>query len=242
MKDYFSRIISGSKLWEKIYWGIIRSIQLGSIIYFLIKGNGQFALQAAGNLVGMFSWEIMLAFPKKSALRNAPSYMNDVLIIGFFAASFGGVTMDFYYSIPGYDSIMHILGGGAFVWLGYEYCTLIQIKEKKQCPVGIILLCALGFSMIISNAWELFEFTFDQYFGGDSQHWSLELAQQAESGVEFGIFDPHDPMRFAVIDTMTDMVCNVVGAAVIYIALKIYPYRHRGEKDINKQFETVKKD
>lgn len=237
MKEYFNRIISGSKTWEKIYWAIIRCIQAGSIIYFLIKGNGQYALQAVGNLIGMFSWEIMMLFPEKSFMRNLKSYINDFLIIGFFAASFGGVTMNFYYSIPGYDSIMHMIGGGAFVWIGYELCTAIQIKEKMRCPVAISLLCALGFSMIVSNAWELFEFTFDQYFGGDSQHWSLELAMQAGSGVENGFFDPHEPMRFALMDTMTDMVCNVIGAIAVYIGLKIYPFHHKGEKDINKLYE-----
>ena len=239
MKSYIKRLCDGSRLWEKILWWIIRLIQAGSIVYFLVIGNFQYALQAFGNLVGMFAWEIMMLFPERTFFRYIKSYVNTPLILGFFAASFGGVALNFYYSIPGYDSFLHIIGGGAFVWIGYEICTAIQLRDKKTCSVAIVLLCSLGLSMLFSNGWELFEFTFDQFFGGDSQHWSLELAIEAGSGVEKGIFDPHTPMRFALMDTMTDMVCNVAGAVIAYIGLRIKPFHHTGKNDVNKIIEKT---
>jgi hypothetical protein len=44
--------------------------------------------------------------------------------------------------------------------------------------------------------------------------------------------------RFAIMDTMEDTILNLTGALVMYIALKIRPYRHRGNNNINKIIEA----
>ena len=133
-----------------------------------------------------------------------------------------------------WDKILHLLGGAEAVFMGYELATAMQKRDKKQCDLPIVLLCALGFSFFISTCWELFEFSFDQIAGGDSQHWSYELAKAAHNTRTF--FKPRDPARFALMDTMTDIVFNTLGAVPFYIILKIAPYHHKGKNNVNEMF------
>ena len=106
------------------------------------------------------------------------------------------------------------------------------------------MLCAFGFGFILSSAWELFEFTYDQFFGGDAQHWNLQNAIDTVGGSIENIFQmfPIKDMevfaqRFSLMDTMADIVMNFVGGIIMYVILRFVPYRHRGKGDINRQIE-----
>ena len=185
MKNYFSRLMSSAKKWEFIVWWIFRLIMIGAMVSLLFTNppsdlpKTQMALQLFANLVGMFAWEKIQALPEKNCLRQLPSYCQTVASVGLLLASFGGAFLNFYYSIFMWDKILHLLGGAEAVFMGYELATAMQKRDKKQCDLPIVLLCALGFSFFISTCWELFEFSFDQIAGGDSQHWSYELAKAA---------------------------------------------------------------
>ena len=91
----------------------------------------------------------------------------------------------------------------------------------------------------MSSAWELFEFTYDQVAGGDAQHWNYQNAVDAAGGADkvFHIIPMLYPERFALMDTMDDIVMNFVGAFLLYAILCIFPYRHRGKNDINAKIE-----
>ena len=41
-------------------------------------------------------------------------------------------------------------------------------------------------------------------------------------------------LRMALMDTMSDTVCNALGGIMGLIFLKVFPYRHRGKNDLNK--------
>ena len=46
--------------------------------------------------------------------------------------------------------------------------------------------------------------------------------------------------RYAVIDTMEDIIFNTLGAVAAYIFLKIKPYWHKGKNDVNAMFANEK--
>ena len=247
MKEYIRKHHANSKLSERIYWWIFRALMIGAIILSLVrfiitKDSAYFTqvLQSSANLVGMFAWEIMIKTSEKSSLHYIPSYVQNITLIGFFLGSFGGAFLNFYYSIPPYDMILHVLGGAEAVFVGYELITAIQKKTGKTAPIALIILCACGFSFILGQGWELFEFTFDQVAGGDSQHWSYQLALEACE--KYGCSIPNvipelDPARYALIDTMEDMIANTIGAVVMTLILWFKPYHHKGDKDVNKLIE-----
>lgn len=233
MKNYIKTLNSKSKLWERILWWALRCVMIAGIINSaFVRKDIQQVLQMTANLVGIFAWEICMATSEKRILHYLPSYIQDIAAPGFFLASFGGAYLDFYYSIPNYDIILHLLGGAAGTWFGYEIITALQKRDKTRAHLSIVLMAALGFSFILGNGWELFEFTFDQVAGGDSQHWSMELAKQAAAEHGIGLPNVLSALcdeRYALIDTMEDMICNTIGSVVMYIILKKRPYHHKGK-------------
>ena len=272
MKDYFYRITHECKKWELVYWWIIRATMMVAMADSAFglgimrdEPDIQQVLQTFANFVGMFAWEICMMFSKKTWPRYIPSHLQDGLIIILWLASFGGAYINFYYSINSYDYIMHAVLGAYSVIIGYEIATGMQKRDKTVCNVPVILLCAFGFSFVVGTGWELFEFTFDQVAGGDSQHWSQELARQAADiygnealakpyffapesyaprvdGVYYTSVEQIFNARYAVIDTMEDIVLNTVGAVIAYIALRIKPYWHKGKNDTNKLFANAEKE
>ncbi len=270
MKDYFHRLTHDCKKWELVYWWILRAFMIVAMIDAAFglgierdEPDIQQVLQTLSNFAGMFAWEICQLFSKKHWPRYIPSHFQDGLIMILFLASFGGAYVNFYYSINSYDYIMHAVLGFYAVIMGYEVATAMQKRDKTQANVAAMLLCAFGFSFIVGTGWELFEFTFDQVAGGDSQHWSQALAKAAadaygnEGLAKPWLFDPasYAPrlneivnrqefnlygdvtevynFRYAVIDTMEDIIFNTVGAIAAYIFLKIKPYWHKGKNDTN---------
>ena len=244
-KGYFKRVLSQCKTWELVYWWILRLLMVGGIILRLVESDelGMYQpMQMAANLLGMFAFEICQAFPKGSFPRYLPAYFQNITILGFFLASFGGAFLNFYYIIPAYDKILHLFGCMEAVFISYELVCSFQLRDKTVCTPKIAALCAFGMAFIFAAGWELFEFTFDQWFGGNAQHWNLELAiKEAGSREDIFMLIPLDAerfeARFAIMDTMGDAILNAIGAIAMYIILRFKPYRHMGKNNINKIIE-----
>lgn len=240
IKNYYNRIITSCSKIELIYWWVLRILMIYGIIESLIFGDEYLGssqpLQMSANLVGMFAYEICQLMPKNSTLRLLSPRFQNITALGFFLGSFGGAYLNFYYILPGYDKVLHALGTAEGVYIGYEFVAAIQLKLKKTCPHQIANLTALGCGFILSSGWELFEFTYDQFFGGDAQHWNYQNALDTAGGDPtkiFHLFPIDDPMRFALMDTMGDIVLNFVGALIMFAVLSFIPYRHRGKGNVN---------
>ena len=241
MKEYVKKHHELSYLGERIYWWILRLLMVWAMIdSAFFKHDTTQVLQTGANLVGMFAWEIMLTKKRSSFFYYVPSYVQNITLLGFFLGSFGGAYMNFYYSIPAYDMILHVFGGAEACFIGYEIVTAIQKRDRKIAPVAMILLCSCGISFIFGTGWEIFEFTFDQIAGGDSQHWSMELAKQAME--EYHCSMPNvipalNDARYAILDTMEDTIAHVIGAVVMTLVFKINPYHHKGANNVNTLIE-----
>ncbi len=242
VKEYFKRVVGMCKPWQLVYWWILRLLMIGGIILRLFESDslGMYQpLQMAANLLGMFAFEIFQMFPKKTFFRNFSSTFQNFTIMSFFLASFGGAFLNFYYLIPMYDKVLHMLGCMVAVFMGYELVCAMQLRDKQYCSPKIAALAALGIAFAFSTGWEIFEFVFDQWFGGDAQHWSLEKAIEEAGGLEnVFMLIPLEPERlherFAIMDTMADTILNAIGAVIMYIILKIHPYRHKNDNNVNK--------
>lgn len=243
MKAYFERLSEACPKRRFIFWWIFRALMIYAFVAGFFKEPFDITdpLQVGANFLCMFLWEIFMLFPQKSVFRYIPSVVQSFLIIGIFAASFGGKFMNFYYDLRWWDTVLHFIGGAACVFFGYELVCALMKKEKKNAALSLVLLAAVGFSFIGATGWELFEFGFDQIAGmtggypGDAQHWSLELALGTPK--EATLFDPIVAERWPIMDTMGDIVLNTVGALASFIFLKIYPYRHKGKYKFDLGFE-----
>lgn len=237
MKEYIQRIKDGTSTKQLVFWWIIRA----SMIYAFIKGFFPSAgkefditdpLQVGANLLATFLWEIFMFFPPKSIFRNISSSFQNFLIAMIWCASFGGKFLNLYYDFRWWDVMLHFVGGAACVFFGYEIVCAILKRDRNSAPLSLVLLASFGFSFFAATAWEVFEFSFDQIacMGGgigDAQHWSIEMAKGTPK--ELTLFPPVYPDRWAIMDTMADIVLNTVGAVLSYLIIKFFPYRHKGK-------------
>ena len=246
MMNYIRRVTRDISKVELAYWWILRLLMIGGIFYRLIKPDGLGSyqpMQMAANLVGMFAFEICQLFPEKTFPRYFSHKYQNVSILVFFLASFGGAFLNFYYILPGFDKVLHAFGSGVGVYVSYEFICAIQLRDKVKCPANIAAIAAMGVALIFATGWEIFEFSFDQWFGGDAQHWDLQKAIEEAGGNVENVFmlipldEARFESRFALMDTMADTILNLIGALIMYIALKIKPYRHIGVNNINKIIE-----
>ena len=251
--NYIQNIMTNVKKSELIYWWILRGAMIFALVDTIVGGrdyNGSNPpVQIFANLVGMFAYEIIQFFPKNSRLRFFSPRFQNITALGFFLGSFGGAYLNLYYVLPMYDKILHATGTAEGVYIGYEYLCATQLKLRKTCPKQIAALGALGFGFVLASAWELFEFIYDQFFGGDAQHWNIVNAIETAGGkIEniFQMFPIADPevfrLRFPLMDTMGDIVMNFVGGFLMYVILCVWPYRHRGENDVNRQIEEMNRE
>ena len=255
MKEYFKRIISDVPKYRLIFWWVRRALLIYAFIAGFFKKPFDITdpLQVGANFLCTFIWEIFQMLSEKNSLRHLPSIVQSFLIVGIFAASFGGKFLNLYYDLKWWDIVLHFIGGGACVFFGYEIASAMQMRDhalgkNPSAPLSLVLLCAMGFSFLASTGWELFEFTFDSIScisnkaafeagtmtklealakSGDAQHWNAAAAAGTAKGsfqLIKGIWDE----RWPIMDTMTDIVLNTVGALVSIIFIAVYPYRHKG--------------
>ncbi|MBQ8028130.1 MAG: hypothetical protein IJ262_01840 [Clostridia bacterium] len=235
MRNYFKRITDSCPKYYFIFWWLFRIPMIYAFVAGFFKEPFDITdpLQVGANFLCMFIWEIFMLFPEKSVFRHVSPGFQTFFIIGIFCASFGGKFMNFYYDVRWWDSALHFIGGAAAVFYGYELVCALMKKEKKSSSVVLVIIASVGFSFIASTLWELFEFSFDQVAGimsgypGDSQHWSLELALNTPKINT--LFDPIVEERWPIMDIMGDIVLNTLGAALSYVILTVYPYRHKGK-------------
>lgn len=243
MKDYINRIKNGCPKYTFFIWWFFRALMIYAFIAGFFKKPFDITdpLQVGANFLCMFVWEICMAFPKNSLFRFMPASLQTLLTFGVFCASFGGKFLNFYYDVVWWDSALHFLGGGAAVFVGYEFACAFMKRDRKEASLPLVLFAALGFSFFGSTLWELFEFSFDQVAGmmsgypGDAQHWSYALAEGTAKIKT--MFDPIVAERWPIMDTMGDMVLNTVGALGAYLCIKINPYRHKGKYKFDFNFE-----
>ena len=180
IQNYYKRLVTIPQKWELVFWWILRISMIvamadSAVGLGIVKDEPdiQQVLQTGANLCAMFIWEIGQLFSRKRWPRYCPTYIQNILSPLVWCASFGGAYLNWYYSINCWDIILHAVLGGFAVVMGYELVTCIQKRDKKYVHINIALLCALGVSFLGCTGWEIFEFTFDQIAGGDSQHPSI---------------------------------------------------------------------
>lgn len=228
----FSKVSKAQLIW----WWIFRIIVISPLIFSWQSPHENIKLQIISNFVATFAWEIIQFSPIKLKISEISPTFQNFTVVQVFLASFLGAFKDFYYTVWWWDSVIHIIGGGMCVILGYEIVTALQKHYKSTVPVGILIFAAFGFSFFAGTLWEIFEFLFDQITGSDSQHWNFANAQDT-----YSLFS-YTPERFPLMDTMIDMICNTIGAVFTSVFLLKFPYMHRGTLDVNVEIEKNKSE
>ncbi|MCK4712292.1 MAG: hypothetical protein KAT26_05365 [Marinosulfonomonas sp.] len=169
-----------------------------SIVVYLI-----WAILALETVVSLINARYSLAFIALATLllSFAPAIFADRLKIQLPVHFFAGVVLfvfgtvylgeafDFYEKYWWWDVLLH--GGAAmgFGLIGFIFVFILFEGDRYAAPHWALALMAFCFAITIGAVWEVFEFAMDQMFG---------LTMQ----------------KSGLLDTMWDMIVNIVGAAI----------------------------
>ncbi len=244
LKRYSKRLQDNCSKKTYALWWIIRICMVGIFIQSLFSetSDATAPLEILMNLALMFIWEICMAMPPRNVFRYIPSVLQTIITVGVFIAVIAGYIFNFYYEVRLWDSFMHFFCGIIGVYYGYEITCALFKMEKKSASLTLVVLASTGFCFMCTTFWEIFEFSCDQIVGmvsgipNDVQHWSYELAQGTPK--EQTLFNYLDFGRYAIMDTMGDIVLNTAGSLLGALGITLYPYRHKGKFKYDFDFEN----
>lgn len=163
-------------------------------------------------LLGLVAMLLPSAVQKKFKI-SIPSNMLLLYTIFLYAAIYLGEVKSYYYNVSNWDTILHTFSGGMLGAIGFSFVSLLN--EEKEVPMELspafVAVFAFCFAMTLGVIWEVYEFSFDGLLGLNMQKFAFESGEPLIG-------------RFALIDTMKDLIVDGVGAFVIcvigYISLK----------------------
>ena len=133
----------------------------------------------------------------KINLKESSKIMICILIL---LALVLGTVLKFYYLFTWWDLLLHFLSGIIMFYIGEDIFLNIVSKDKKvKINYFIVLIFSVCFALAIANIWEIFEYTTDYIFNGDTQRTAGLIG------------------RYALEDTMTDLIISTIGTFIIFI-------------------------
>ncbi len=150
----------------------------------------------------------------KQKLRlEIPSNMLILYIVFLYCAIYLGEVRRFYYTVPHWDTILHTFSGAMLGALGFSFVTFLNDTDRVPLNLSPLFVVAFAFSFAVTLGvfWEIYEFTADGILGTNMQKFALESGENLVG-------------RTALMDTMKDLIVDLLGALVMsvvgYISLK----------------------
>ena len=173
-----------------------------------------------------------------------------IILLFIFSAEILGEIQNFYGIFKHWDTILHTLNGFLSAAIGFSMIDILNRTERfhiKLTPIFVSLV-AFCFSMTIGVLWEFFEFGGDQLFKMDMQKdrivqtiSTVELNKEEENvpiiidnikTTTISYIDENNKMQeitiengyldLGIIDTMKDLIVNLIGAIVFSVIGYLY--------------------
>jgi hypothetical protein len=221
------------KIFTAILSGVLAATYLACFIYGITEYHHQVTsaapilvmLSALGGVVLSF-----LPYLTKSILKIKLSFSVNLFIQIFGLMGIGfGETLDCYYKFPYWDDVMHFLSGIWVSYLAYAALYAWMGEDHLTHSRAYLMVGAFAFSLCSAVLWEVYEFSFDTLFGTDMQKTIPEgnlfnggnsFADLLGSDAEVAaFFRTSKGYRYALLDTMSDMVECLGGSLLFQIVL-----------------------
>lgn len=149
---------------------------------------------------------ILPPFLERKARISIPDFMEVIFIVMCIFHFVLGEIGSFYVKYYWWDSMLHTLSGSMIAILGYSLVQSLN-KEQNQMKIAPIFVSifAISFSVTIGVLWEILEFTADYVTGTNMQRYMHSTTLEPFVG------------RAALLDTMKDLILDILGAAIISI-------------------------
>ena len=145
----------------------------------------------------------------------------EVSLMAFAVAALcGGNLYNLYGYLPFWDKILHTSSGPLFSIVGLSFGALLL----KDMPAGkgkvlAVVLFAFLFSLAVGYLWEVFEYAVDSLMPGgyNNQRWQNGIVGQLENGN----WEVTEPRGSGLIDTMSDLICNLIGTLLLLVPVLV---------------------
>lgn len=243
IKDIILISISSTMYFLSIIYGLIillnHSIDSSQALLIIIE-----------SILGLAIPLIYLIFNKCFHINVSFNLKLTIFLFSFMGIILGE-TFHFYYYIPYWDKILHTMSGVMISWIGYSLCYYLIKDSNLKNKAMISIIVAVIFSLAFSVLWEFYEYTVDSIFG-------LNMQKTIPGDVLFNGGGTNNPLlgtdeeiaafyrdpsgyRYALFDTMTDMLLNALGTLVTTIIFIILNKCNRMEY-INYTLTDAKRD
>lgn len=142
-----------------------------------------------------------------------PRVMFLLYIAFLYCAIFLGEVRSFYYSVPHWDTILHIFSGGMLGALGFSMIAVFNNTERIPMNLSplFVAVFAFCFALALGAVWEIYEFAADCLLATNMQKFSLD-----NGTVLVGQAALRDTMKDLIVDALGAVSASVIG----YISLK----------------------
>ncbi len=236
--DYKNSLVDSYKKNRRtfIFYLILRGLVILTLIRCIITQNYESAAICILSLL-LF---LMPAVLQKQMKIEFPAVFQAIIFGFIYAAEILGEVNHYYVIIPGWDTMLHTMNGFLCAAIGFSLIYLLNRGSKHfNLSPFYLTLVAFCFSMTVGVIWEFFEFAMDQLFYVDMQKdfivqtiGSVTLDPN-DSGMPFIIQNitdtvintadgqsyivPGGYLDIGIIDTMKDLLVNLVGAVAFSI-------------------------
>ena len=176
----------------------------------IIKTRSDYVLMLIQCVLGIAAVFLPSILEKKWKLE-IPSSMEILYVVFLYCAIILGEVRNFYYTFSHWDTILHIFSGGMLGALGFSVVSIMNKSKRWHLNLrpSFVAFFAFCFAITLGVAWEIYEFSFDGLLGLNMQKFALENGTELIG-------------RFALKDTMKDLIVDALGEFVVSLIGFIY--------------------
>lgn len=239
-----------------IVYFILRMLVILSMVRALFRDDYESVFLCGLTLVLM----IMPSILAHSLKLELPSTLEVIVLLFIFSAEIMGEINNFYIIVPHWDALLHTLNGFLCAALGFALVDMMNREERFtfQLSPAFLAVVAFCFSMTVGVLWEFFEFAGDTFFALDMQKDTIVNTintvnlDVTNSNTVIHLKDIEDViivysdgtkealnlggyLDIGIIDTMHDLLVNLIGAVAFSIVGYFY-IKHKGTGKVASRF------
>ena len=229
--------IRSNKLTFAVYL-TLRIIVIAAMVISVIGGRYENLFACSFALISF----LVPSFVERNFGIHLPTTLEIVILLFIFASVILGELGGYYVKVPMWDTMLHTVNGFLCAGVGFSLVDVVNRNNKFKFSLSplYVAIVAFCFSMTVGVLWEMFEFSADFFLGTDMQKDfiihrinTVALCETSENtpvlldnirevtvnGKELGVDGYID---IGLIDTMKDLMVNLVGAFVFSVLGLLY--------------------
>ena len=201
---------------------------------------------------------MILSFVDKMINIDVLDVLEIIILLFIFAAQILGELQEYYLTFRYWDTMLHVVNGFLCAAIGLALIDILNNSPRFSISLSpvYVALTAFAFSMTVGVIWEFFEFGMDQIFHTDMQKDTIILSISSvvlnPEGRNVAVTLHIDNIvvngetwnyggyiDIGLIDTMTDLLVNFIGA-VVFSVIGYFYIKSKGRGRLVKQFILTK--